>query len=763
MGESSKPVKFSKLKMSPEITFAKMKTLPNRSLALLFFTLFSCFLSAQQNQQTSGAVIVVALNGDAHLVDLLGNKTGEDLVAGLVIPVSQSVATKQGASLTLLLSNGTLLTMQENSVMKVGTFKQEPFDAKGKKIADLDGEPSASNTVIDLDLGSLVVKTKKLNRKSSLDINTPVGVAGIRGTEFQMGIQPDGAMQLDVTESTVSFTPPGGQPTMVTEGRGLDVSGAGIATPRPVNPVVAENISVVNESATQATADIPLESVSQVMAEIEAAETGEVPDSQPAENTSPTEGEPQESSPAGEKPSGDTMQQTIPQVDIEEMLEQNPDTKQVRKTGELGAPAEELQKYPLNAAALEKFLSLPQSIQKSFLSYDFSVVERLMNMNGFNAEQAESFFSYSQDARKLILGLEDTPLLALINQQLEEAIVLATFSDDNLALSGLENLPGETEENPLEERILNLGNSLRESGNSQVYDEILTMAGGMWTENWLRTAEVANMVLQDYTVSPDNQKIAFLSGAEVFANPFYLEIASLYQILESDVMVWGNDPNFFGGKNVDFLPGNYDFSDSMGQASIVTIAAEESLSVSGEYNIDLQARPETRVVMMSGDNLDVQDGTTITSSLNDLVVASRSDVLLRNSTLDSAREIAIRSLRDVELNQVSLSAVDMIRVKAERDINVDGMVLNPGLPFLIMEATTIRLRNVDFPLATQVQLNSLKGPIDGRYPNFGTAIPLSDQIGRVNFIENIRSGGNLLMDRPSFDQFGGNINIGKLP
>ena len=105
----------------------------------------------------------------------------------------------------------------------------------------------------------------------------------------------------------------------------MDVSGAGIATPRPVNPVVAENISVVNESATQATADIPLESVSQVMAEIEAAgDGGEVPDSQPTENTSPTEGEPQESSPAGEKPSGDTMPgKTIPQVDMEEMLEQN--------------------------------------------------------------------------------------------------------------------------------------------------------------------------------------------------------------------------------------------------------------------------------------------------------------------------------------------------------------------------------------------------------------------------------------------------------
>jgi hypothetical protein len=80
-----------------------------------------------------------------------------------------------------------------------------------------------------------------------------------------------------------------------------------------------------------------------------------------------------------------------------------------------------------------------------------------------------------------------------------------------------------------------------------------------------------------------------------------------------------------------------------------------------------------------------------------------------------------------------------------------------------MEATTIRLKNIDFPSVTQVQLNSLKGPIDGRYPNFGTSIPQAQQLGRVNFLQNIRSGGNLLMDRNSFDQYGGNIRIGKVP
>ena len=103
----------------------------------------------------------------------------------------------------------------------------------------------------------------------------------------------------------------------------------------------------------------------------------------------------------------------------------------------------------------------------------------------------------------------------------------------------------------------------------------------------------------------------------------------------------------------------------------------------------------------------------------------------------------------------------MVSVKAAQDLTVDGFELSQSLPSLIMEATTIRLSNVDFPAATQVQLNSLKGPIDGRYPNFGTAIPASEQLGRVNFLNNVKSGGNLLMDSAAFDQFGG--KIGKLP
>jgi len=729
----------------------------------LIFVILPTILFSQEDQSISGAVVVVSVLGEADTLDEAGIRKGEELSAGMLIPLTHSVITEQASSVTLLLSNGTTLSVQEKSVLQVSSFKQKPFEANGRKLSDLKEEPSSSQITIDLDMGSLVVKTKKLNRSSTLDIHSPVGVAGIRGTEFQMGIQPDGGLQLDVTESTVSFTPPGGQVTLVPEGRGLDVSNVGISSPRPVNPVTAQNITVVNEAATQASADIPLESVTQVLLEIEAEELKAEQSTIPEDDSSTPSNEENGQSAPQKNDGGERMQETVPQVNIEEMLEQNPDAKQVRKSGEIGASAEELQKFPLKAAALERFLSMPQEVQKQLISYDFSVLERLMEMPGFGIEQAIGFLGYSPEARALILGLDDTPLLALLEQGLEEAVVVGTLSVQNLELAGSENLPSATIESPLESRILELGNSLRESGNDEVYGEILEMAGGIWTEEWLRTAEVANLVLQDYKILPDGTGAVFLSGGEVFANPFYLEMASLYQTLENDVMVWGNDPNFLGGSSIELLAGRYDFSDSMGQSSVLVVGAQDTLSMSGQFSVDFESRPDTRVVLMGGENLELSDGTSLSSSLNDLVLSSRSDILLRDASLESAREIAIRSLRDIQMEQVSLSASDIIRFRAEHDINLNGVSFNAGLPFLIMEANTIRLSNIDFPLATQVHLNSLKGPIDGRYPNFGTSIPLSDQIGRVNFIENIKSGGNPLLDRASFDQFGGNITIGKLP
>ena len=77
-----------------------------------------------------------------------------------------------------------------------------------------------------------------------------------------------------------------------------------------------------------------------------------------------------------------------------------------------------------------------------------------------------------------------------------------------------------------------------------------------------------------------------------------------------------------------------------------------------------------------------------------------------------------------------------------------------------MRADTIDLRNVNFPGSANILLQSLRGPIDGRYPTFGTE---SWQYGRVNFLDLVKQGGKSLMTRPLFDANARNLTIGKIP
>ena len=100
--------------------------------------------------------------------------------------------------------------MRENSDMRVESFTQEAFVSNGLVMEKMDKEPSSSLVMLDLDIGSLVIKTKKLNKGSQFEIESPIGTAGIRGTEFQIGFNEKSGVDLDVTESTVAFVSKGG-------------------------------------------------------------------------------------------------------------------------------------------------------------------------------------------------------------------------------------------------------------------------------------------------------------------------------------------------------------------------------------------------------------------------------------------------------------------------------------------------------------------------------------------------------------------------
>jgi hypothetical protein len=102
----------------------------------LFFTffLFAFTLSSQPAQDSNvGAVIVAALEGKVSVLKNNDDQQGTEAKPGDVIPLGKMIVTGSGSKLTLLLSNGTLVTLVENTRMTVGKFEQTPFESEGKK------------------------------------------------------------------------------------------------------------------------------------------------------------------------------------------------------------------------------------------------------------------------------------------------------------------------------------------------------------------------------------------------------------------------------------------------------------------------------------------------------------------------------------------------------------------------------------------------------------------------------------------------------
>ena len=108
---------------------------------LLFVAGWLCLSFCLLGQEAKvGAFILVSEQGGVNYEKGDGSPA-EGVSIGKPVPLSYTIITGKGAKLVGLLSNGTLLTLEEETRMKVETFKQEPFESDGKKLTDLPGEP----------------------------------------------------------------------------------------------------------------------------------------------------------------------------------------------------------------------------------------------------------------------------------------------------------------------------------------------------------------------------------------------------------------------------------------------------------------------------------------------------------------------------------------------------------------------------------------------------------------------------------------------
>jgi hypothetical protein len=190
------------------------------------------------------------------------------------------------------------------------------------------------------------------------------------------------------------------------------------------------------------------------------------------------------------------------------------------------------------------------------------------------------------------------------------------------------------------------------------------------------------------------------------------------------------------------------------------IAAEDKLTLIGDLVFN-PSSTDSDLILLSAGLVDLSEASSILFAGDELGIGSFDSLEIKQVDLYAENQISLRSLDNIVINnskmETSGKGADFVHLLAANELQVNNLRFSESVKRIAMEAMTINLSNVNFPSASTVNLNSLYGGIDGKYPHFN-----SIQHGRVNFIEQIRYGNNLIMDRAAFDAHGGNITIGKI-
>ena len=221
----------------------------NRALSWLVLCAFAAVLSVRAQAPAAapaapaspppGLVLVAKVTGTATKT-LNGERTA--LKVDDRVEQTAKINTGLDSSVVLAFSNGATTQLGADTEMVIDQFLQDPF-ASTIQVANLDEEPSRSNTKLSLNKGELVGKVAKLKRTSgsTFTVQTPVGAAGIRGTTFRIVFRPTGTgqaftFQLSTVEGDVNFTPPSASGTVTVPAPGTPDPNAPPGTPPAGTP-----------------------------------------------------------------------------------------------------------------------------------------------------------------------------------------------------------------------------------------------------------------------------------------------------------------------------------------------------------------------------------------------------------------------------------------------------------------------------------------------------------------------------------------------
>lgn len=154
----------------------------------------------------SGKTMIISIQGE---VSVTNNATRSKLLPvevaiGKFISPNHTVRTGRYSELGLLFANGATVLISANSELSLDKYIVEQYQATDVPVLSQIEEPSASKSRLNLHYGELFYKSIALLTDSEFTIETPLGSAGIRGTEFKISAAGN-SVSILLTEGKMDF------------------------------------------------------------------------------------------------------------------------------------------------------------------------------------------------------------------------------------------------------------------------------------------------------------------------------------------------------------------------------------------------------------------------------------------------------------------------------------------------------------------------------------------------------------------------------
>jgi len=211
---------------------------PRIITSLLIGLLVSGLSFSAHAAAVEGSVRVMKKEGAP--VEVTMNGSPIEIQGGTILRQGSKIKTGTSASVDLMFDNGAVLEIKPQTEFLIEKFEREPFDPSGVDYKSMTSEPTPSKTKLKVDTGAVLMGVKKLNPSSEFQVETPVGMTGIRGTSLFVKYdkeKPEEGTIVGVTEGKVEFLTPSGtnQPISAGESFGITDSSTG-ATIKPNPP-----------------------------------------------------------------------------------------------------------------------------------------------------------------------------------------------------------------------------------------------------------------------------------------------------------------------------------------------------------------------------------------------------------------------------------------------------------------------------------------------------------------------------------------------